>query len=130
MKSNISLNFILSVNMKKIKEVKNMVIIVVESIIPHDKATEGGKMWLEVAKKFPPDRTISKQLMVAIRPSSRGMISLGAWEVKEGREKDALVRMNNSMLMFTEIPGYKYSIKTFLSSFEAMGLLGLKPPED
>ena len=68
--------------------------------------------------------------MVAIRPSSRGIISLGAWEVKDGKEKEALVRMNESMLMFAEIPGCKYSIKTFLSSFEAMGILGLKPPED
>jgi len=107
-----------------------MVIIVVESIIPHEKASESGKKWLEVTKKFPPDRSVSKQLFVAIRPSSRGMISLGAWEVKDGKEKEALVRMNESMLMFTEIPGYKYSIKTFLSSVEAMGLIGLKPPED
>lgn len=68
--------------------------------------------------------------MVAIRPSSRGMISLGAWEVKEGREKDVLVRMNESMLTFAEIPGMKYSIKTFLTSFEAMSLIDLKPPED
>jgi len=107
-----------------------MVIIVVESLIPHEKAAEAGKKWLEVTKKYPPDRNISKQIMVAIRPSSRGIISLGAWDVKEGREKDALVRMNESMLMFTEITGYKYSIKTFLTSFEAMGILGLKPPED
>ncbi len=106
-----------------------MVYIVVESIVPHEKAAESGKKWLEVVKKFPPDRSVSKQLFIAIRPSSRGMISLGAWEVKEGKEKEALVRMNESMLMFTEIPGYKYSIKTFLSSFEAMGILGLKPPE-
>jgi len=107
-----------------------MVYIVVESIVPHNHAAESGKKWLEVTKKFPPDRSISKQVMVAIRPSSRGMISLGVWDVKEGREKDALVRMNESMLMFAEIPGYKYSIKTFLSSFEAMGIIGLKPPED
>ena len=107
-----------------------MVYIVVESIVPHDQAAESGKKWLEVTKKFPPDRSISKQLMIAIRPSSRGMISLGVWDVKEGREKDALIRMNESMLMFTEIPGYKYSIKTFLSSFEAISIIGLKPPED
>ena len=107
-----------------------MVYIVVETIFPHGKATETGKKWLEVTKKFPPDRSVSKQVMVAIRPSSRGIISLGAWEVKDGKEKEALVRMNESMLMFAEIPGCKYSIKTFLSSFEAMGILGLKPPED
>jgi len=106
-----------------------MVIIVVESIIPHEKASEAGKKWLEVTKKFPPDRSVSKQLFIAIRPSSRGMISLGAWEVKDGKEKEALVRTNESMLMFTEIPGYKYSIKTFLSAVEAMGIVGLKPPE-
>jgi hypothetical protein len=107
-----------------------MVYIVVESIFPHDKASEAGKKWLETTKKFPPDRSVSKQIMVAIRPSSRGMISLSAWEVKEGKEKEALVRMNESMLMFAEIPGCRYSIKTFLTSFEAMGLIGLKPPED
>ena len=107
-----------------------MVYIVVESIVPHDKAAESGKKWLEVTKKFPPDRSIGKRIFVAIRPSSRGMISLGVWEVKDGKEKAALIRMNESMLMFTEIPGYKYSIKTFLSSVEAMGIIGLKPPED
>ncbi len=106
-----------------------MVIIVVESLIPHEKAPEAGKKWLEVTKKFPPDRSVSKQLFVAMRPSVKGFIILGAWEVKDGKEKEALIRTNESMLMFTEIPGYKYSIKTFLSSFEAMGILGLKPPE-
>jgi len=115
---------------KKLEEVKNMVYIVIESICPHDKAAESGKKWLEVTKKFPPDRSISKQIMVAIRPSSRGMISLGVWEVKDGKEKAALIRTNESMLLFAEIPGYKYSIKTFLSSVEAMGIIGLKPPED
>ena len=113
-----------------LKEEIRMVYIIIESLIPHDKAAESGKKWLELTKKYPPDRSISKQIMVAIRPSSKGMISLGVWEVKDGREKEALVRMNESMLMFTEIPGYKYSIKTFLTSFEAMGILGLKPPED
>ena len=107
-----------------------MVIIVVESLIPHEKASLAGKKWLDVVKKYPPDRSVSKQIMVAIRASSKGMISLGAWEVKDGKEKEALIRMNESMLMFTEIEGYKYSIKTFLSSVEAMGILGLKPPED
>jgi hypothetical protein len=68
--------------------------------------------------------------MVAIRPTSKGMTSLSSWEVKEGKEKEALIRMNQSMLMFAEIPGCKYSIKTFLTSFEAMGLIGLKPPEE
>ena len=107
-----------------------MVIIVVESLFPHGKSSEAGKKWLEVVKKFPPDRTVSKQLMVAIRASKKGIISLGAWEVKDGKEKEALVQMSESMQMFSEVEGYKYGIKTFLSSVEAMGILGLKPPED
>ena len=107
-----------------------MVIIVVKSLVPHEKAPEAGKKWLEVTKKFPPDRSVSKQLFVAMRPSVKGFIILGAWEVKDGKEKEALIRMNESMLMFTEIEGYKYSIETFMSSVEAMGLIGLKPPED
>jgi len=106
-----------------------MVVIIVESLVPHGKSSEAGKKWLEVVKKFPPDRSISKQVMVCVRSTLKGMEVIGVWDVKDGKEKEALIRMSESMLMFTEVEGYKYSIKTYLSAVEAMGLLGMEPPE-
>ena len=107
-----------------------MVMIIVESWFPAGKSSAAGKRWLEVTKKFPPDRSLQKQIMVVVEASENGMHTIGAWDVKEGKEKEALVRMAEAMLMFTEIEGYRYSIKTYLSAVEAMGILGLKAPED
>ena len=105
-----------------------MVILVVKSLVPHEKAPEAGKKWLEVTKKFPPDRSVSKQLFVAMRPSVKGFIILGAWEVKDGKEKEALIRMNESMLMFTEVEGYKYKIETWSTIEEEYSSIGQTPP--
>jgi len=107
-----------------------MVILIVESWYPPDKASDAGKKWLEVTQKFPPDRKIEKRLMVAVESTEDGIHTIGAWDIKEGKEKEALLRMSNAMLMFTTIEGYRYSIKTYLSAVEAMGIIGLKAPED
>jgi len=106
-----------------------MVMIIVESVFPHNKSTEAGKKWLEVVEKYPPDRNVSKQIMVAVRVSKKGIVSIAAWDVKNGKEKEALIAMGEAMMMFSEIEGYRYSIKTYMSAAETMNLLGLKAPE-
>ncbi len=107
-----------------------MVIIISETWFPHGKSEAVGKKFLDVLKKFPPDRTLSKQVLGAINATEKGMHIISAWEVKDGKEKESLLRLSEAALMYTNIEGFRYSIKTYLSTVEAMPLIGLKAPED
>ena len=49
-------------NNKIICEAKKMVVVVSTTYFPAAKSAEVGKKYLEVLKKYPPDRTISKQI--------------------------------------------------------------------
>lgn len=107
-----------------------MVIIILESWFPHGKSEAVGKKFIEVVKKLPPDRTISKEVLIAIDATVKGMHTIGAYEVKDGKEKEALLRLSEAALMYTDIEGYTYSLKTYLSAVEAMPIIGLKAPEE
>ena len=107
-----------------------MVILIAESWFPHGKSEAVGKKFLEVRKKFPPDRSIGKEVLLAIDATEKGMHAIAAYEVKDGKEKEALIRLQQVQLMYTDIEGHRYSIKTYLSAVEAMPLIGLKAPED
>jgi hypothetical protein len=106
-----------------------MVIMIVESWFPPGKSSDAGKTWIEIVKKYPPDRSISKRLFVAVRPTREGMNTIGVWDVKDGKYKEALARMNAAMLMYGKIEGFNYEIKTYMSAVEAMPIIGLEVPD-
>ncbi len=101
-----------------------------ESWFPHSKSGAVGKKFIEERKKFPPDRTISKDVLIAVNATEKGMHTISAHEVKDGKEKEALLRISEIALIYTDIEGLRYSINTYMSAVEAMPLLGLKAPED
>ena len=103
--------------------------MIVESWFPIGKSSDAGKTWIEINKKYPPDKTISKRLFVAVGPTREGMNTIGAWDVKDGKYKEALARMNAAMLMYGKIEGYRYEIRTYMSAIEAMPIIGLEAPE-
>ena len=101
-----------------------------ESWFPHGKSEAVEKKYIEERKKFPPDRTISKQVLGVVNATEKGMHTISAHEVKDGKEKEAMLRISEVALMYTDIEGLRYSIKVYISTVEAMPLLGLKAPED
>ena len=98
--------------------------------LPHAKASEAGKVYLEALKKFPEDRSLAKDLLNnAVAATKEGYKIVSANEIKEGKLKEFLVLLNKQLIFFAEaIEGYKFQIEVMSSLVEAMDVLGLKLP--
>lgn len=108
-----------------------MVIVMSTSYFPADKSEEVGKKYIEVTKKFPPDRSISKPILrVGVRVTTDGMKVISISEVKEGKFNEFVNRSYQQVLMFSEIEGYRTESEVYLTGTEAMPLVGLKMPEE
>jgi len=98
---------------------------------PHNQAQKAGRVYLEVMKKYPRDKSLSKVLLDnAIAATKEGYKGVTAVEVKEGKLVDYIALTNKRLIMLAEgINDYKFQIETLSSINEAMDVLGLKPPE-
>ncbi|MFX1453179.1 MAG: hypothetical protein ACFFCM_20265 [Promethearchaeota archaeon] len=99
--------------------------------IPHSKAPKAGKLFLEAVKKFPDDKTLSKNLVNnAVVATKEGYKVVIADEIKDGKLKEYINLANKQLLFFAEnIEGYKYQIEVMSSITEAMAVVGLEAPE-
>lgn len=98
---------------------------------PHAKAAKVGEVFLEAVKKFPEDKSLYKTLLNnAVSTTKEGYKVVSADEIKEGKLVQYLARINKMLLFLAnEIEGYKYKIELYSTLIEAMGVLGLRPPE-
>ena len=65
---------------------------------------EVGKKVIEAASKYPPDRTLLKPVLQAgLRATKDGIKSYVISEVKEGKYKEAIARINKIMLFYAEL---------------------------
>jgi len=108
-----------------------MVIVLATAWFPIEKASEAGNIFIEVSKKFPHDRSLSKLLINnAISTTKEGFKSVSASEIKEGKLNEYLARLNKYVIFVAKgIEGYKCQIEVMSSIVEAMDVLGLKVPE-
>lgn len=102
---------------------------------PHAQAPKAGKVFFEVHKRFseetPLDKRIKTLVNNAIGVTKEGYKGIVVAEVDESDLVEFLDLANRQLLMFAEgIEGYKYQIEFLSSLTEAMGWLGLKPPEE
>ncbi len=71
-----------------------MVIVMSTAYFPTDKSEEVGKKYIEVTKKFPPDRSISKTILrVGVRVTTDGMKVISVHDVKEGKFSEFMNRI-------------------------------------
>ena len=98
---------------------------------PHAMASKTGKVFLEALKKFPEDRSLSKNLVNnAVLATKEGYKVIVADEIKEGKLKEYIAQANKQLIFFAEnIEGYQYQMEVMSSLPEAMDVLGLKVPE-
>ena len=97
---------------------------------PPTKGEEVGKKFLEVAKKFPPDKSLGKTLFpAALMRTQSGIKSISMFEVKDGKLEAALERVNEVLAAYSEIEGVNSTLVTMATLAEALDLVGLKPPE-
>lgn len=107
-----------------------MVVVMSTSYFPAAKSAEVGKKYLEVLKKYPPDRSISKPILrVAVRITPDGMKAFTISEVKEGKFNEYMKLVYEQILLYSEIEGYRSEVEVFMSGTEALPLVGLEMPE-
>ena len=106
-----------------------MVYIIVTASFPVQKGIEVAKKFVEERKKNPPDRTLIKQILDALRVVRGRVKSISINKVKEGKLDEALLRTQNDMVPYHELEGYEYTIKVFFDVVEALEMVGLKAPE-
>lgn len=100
--------------------------IITTALYSSDKSKEVAETYLKAMAKYPEDNSISTPLVpVAVRGTFQGLKVISVYEVKKGKLSDAHTIAVNRMVMFHNIPGYKYSIKTFLGLEEAMSAIGM-----
>jgi hypothetical protein len=108
-----------------------VIVIVMNTVwIPHAKAPKAGKVFLEAIKKFPDNRSLTKNLLnSAVVATKEGYKVLIADDIKEGKLKEYLAHANKQLIFLAEnIEGYKYEIEVMAAFTEAMAVLGLEVP--
>lgn len=107
-----------------------MVILMITSWIPFGKEREVGEKYLEVSKKYPMDRSLEKNLVpLGVKATKSGIKVITVTEIKKGKYEDMIKRIAEMQLAYSEIPGFKYKIETFLSGIDAMPMVGLMMPD-
>ena len=97
---------------------------------PPVKGEEVAKKFLEVAKKFPHDKSLGKNLFPgALMRTQSGIKSISMFEVKDGKLEAALERVNKVLAVYSEIEGVNSTVELMATLAEAMELVGLKAPE-
>ena len=111
-------------------EVNVMVLVLSTTRFPISKAKEVGKRYIEVAKEFPPDRTLEKQILrLAARIIGDEIESIGLSEVKEGKYEEVLKRGMMLQLKFADIEGIKFKNEIYLSGIDTFPMVGMEMPE-
>lgn len=105
--------------------------IVTQHWWPHGVSSKVGKVYLEVMKKFPNDKTISKPIIPsAIWSEKDGTFSMTISAIQPGKVKESMDLAMKRLLMLSEsIEGFRYEIHIAYDLVEGMPLVGLAAPE-
>jgi len=111
--------------------VKNLVLIVTQHWWPHGQSEKVGKAYLDVMKKFPDDKSISKPVLrSAIWALKDGMYSTTVSVIQQGKVKESMDLAMKRLLMVAEsVDGFKYEVHIAYDLVEGMPMVGLTAPE-
>ena len=104
-----------------------MVLIMVTSWYPPDKAIEVAKKFIEVMGKYPQE-SFEKPLVQATSAVKDGIKVITITEVEKGKYEEALYLEARREVEYFGIEGYRVEIETLMTTEEAMPLLGLEMP--
>ena len=98
---------------------------------PPDQANKIAKGFVDWLKDNPPDKTIDKNLCIAISTDDEGyIIAYGISEIMKGKEKEALQQnTKQNLFLASKIDGLRYKTDIFMDFTEAYKLIGMAPPE-
>ena len=104
--------------------------LITTSTYPSDKAAEVAEQYLQAMEKYPNDDNLEIDIIPgAVKSNHQGIRVLGITEVKEGKLEEAYKKKVQRMVSFQGIQGFEYSIDINLTIIEALGMLGISPPE-
>lgn len=107
-----------------------MVLLISTTRFPLSKGKEVGQRFIEVAKKYPPDRSLEKVILrMAARIIDDEIVTISVSEVKEGKYEEMLKRATEQQLLYADIEGIKFTVDAYFSGVEAMPMVGLQMPE-
>ena len=100
-----------------------MVYIITKLWYPSHKTDEVQERYVEVLQKFPPDNSITEQVVpIAGRATKEGLEVMGVSLVKEGKFDEALTRIGGAMSMFSNIEGCEFSITVWATLQETQAM--------
>ena len=105
-----------------------MVLIMVTSWYPPDKAIEVAKKFIEVLQKYPQESYEKWLVAGAVIAVKDGIRVITITEVEKGKYEEALSLEAKRLVEYFGIEGYRFQIETLLSVEEAMPLIGLEMP--
>jgi len=106
-----------------------MVLLVTTSWFPINKANDVAKKYIDVFKKFPPNESLGKLLVTAVKVTKDGIKAMGISEVVKGKVEEYYAQAIMSQQEYAGIEGFKYEVETFMDILEAFAVVGMKPPE-
>ncbi len=101
------------------------------NIFPNDQAGNISKAYLKVIKEERAEwRPLAKEIISnAVKGTLDGMSAISVYDVKEGKLEELLAIQQKHLLVYQDIPGYRYKMEVRFKITEALGMLGLKFPE-
>ena len=107
-----------------------MVYIVNEATFPQNKNPDVAAKYIETLKKYPPDPSLGKTLLVLVRATEQGTHVIGIGKPEKGKLEENIKRTYESNQMLASISEFKYETKVYLDFTEAYKVLSMKPPEE
>jgi len=108
-----------------------MVFTIMTVLFPIGKSSEVAKRWIESLQKYPPDGSLSKTLVLGVKPTKDGIKVVLVGEVAKGKYEEALLRGVRSTHEFmSDVEGFRYEIETFMDITEAMPIVGMEAPKE
>ncbi len=107
-----------------------MVYVVSNVSYPSDKSKEVAAKWMENLKKFPPDPSVGKTILVLVRPSNKGVHVISVGKPEKGKLEEYILRATQSGEDMTSVIGFTYELKVYLDYTEAYKALDMSPPKE
>ena len=104
-----------------------MVLIMVTSWYPPDKATEAAKKFLEVMEKFPQE-SFEKSWLAGVKSDEDGIKTVWLTEIERGKLEEALKLNARREAEYFDIEGYGFKMETLMTFEEVMPMIGLEMP--
>ncbi len=101
------------------------------SIFPADQAENISKAYLKVIKEERAAmRPLAKEIIPnAVKATEEGMSTISVYDVKEGKLEECLALQQKQLLVYHDIPGFRYRMEVRFKVVEALEMLGMKMPE-